>query len=444
MKNHMKKRLLAGLMAVTVTASLALTGCAEKTEAPEDVKTPVTEEPAADVETAEKPVSYVEHVDEDGKFVPHDYEVADMSEEDAALVVATSGDATMDNVILSFYYWQQYYNFVNQYGQYAAMMMDFSKPLSEQMMDDTHSFQDAYLQSAVEAFHGETAAYQEAMANGYVLDEATQTYLDTMEDDMNEYFAANGFESGAAYLSKMFGEKFTMELYQEMVGKSLIGNGYLSEKTRELDVSMEAKEAYYDSNEEQFTSQGISKDEANPVNVRHLLVMPVADEGAETDETGAPVLTDANWKTAEDEANRLYEEWKNGDATEESFAALATEHSEDGGSAANGGLYENVYVGQMVPEFEAWSFDTRAYGDTGIVKTSYGYHIMYFVSQSDTPRWPATAEELMLNEEYQRLAEEAKAKYPLTVDYSKAKLFPSPAEEENRAMYVAQAEQAGE
>ena len=34
----------------------------------------------------------------------------------------------------------------------------------------------------------------------------------------------------------------------------------------------------------------------------------------------------------------------------------------------------------MVEEFEDWCFDeARQPGDHGIVKTSYGYHIMYFV-----------------------------------------------------------------
>ena len=34
----------------------------------------------------------------------------------------------------------------------------------------------------------------------------------------------------------------------------------------------------------------------------------------------------------------------------------------------------------MVQEFEDWCFDdSRQTGDYGLVKTSYGYHIMYYV-----------------------------------------------------------------
>ena len=39
----------------------------------------------------------------------------------------------------------------------------------------------------------------------------------------------------------------------------------------------------------------------------------------------------------------------------------------------------------MVAEFNDWCFDSeRKVGDHGIVKTTYGYHIMYFVGQSET------------------------------------------------------------
>ena len=71
-----------------------------------------------------------------------------------------------------------------------------------------------------------------------------------------------------------------------------------------------------------------------------------------------------------------------GDKTEESFAALATEKTEDTGSQSTGGLYERVYKGQMVKAFENWCFDAaRKAGDTGIVESDYGYHVMYFISK---------------------------------------------------------------
>lgn len=118
-------------------------------------------------------------------------------------------------------------------------------------------------------------------------------------------------------------------------------------------------------------------------NVRHILV---GFEGGTTNSsTGATVYTDEEKAAAKAKAEEIYEAWKAGEANEDSFAALATEKTTDPGSAANGGLYEDVYPGQMVAAFNDWCFaEGRKAGDTGIVETEYGYHIMFYSGNSDT------------------------------------------------------------
>lgn len=133
------------------------------------------------------------------------------------------------------------------------------------------------------------------------------------------------------------------------------------------------------------------------VNVRHILVL------FETmDKDGKEVkLTDEIVQAAKTKANTLYDEWKKGAKTEDSFAELAIKSSEDTGSKENGGLYEKVYRGQMVSEFEDWSYDpARKTGDTGVIKTSYGYHIMYFVSKNKEPYWKDTARSVIGSDKY--------------------------------------------
>lgn len=113
------------------------------------------------------------------------------------------------------------------------------------------------------------------------------------------------------------------------------------------------------------------------VNARHILTYVLPNEAGEyTDEAKSEAQ-----KTAED----ILAKWKAGEATEESFAALANEYSDDGGSNTNGGLYENIRPGSMVDEFDDWCFDAaRKSGDTGIVYNEgnyVGYHIIYFVGE---------------------------------------------------------------
>ena len=118
-------------------------------------------------------------------------------------------------------------------------------------------------------------------------------------------------------------------------------------------------------------------------NVRHILMAPThqheeGEEHAEGETYSAEELAEA--KAA---AEAVLAQWETEGATEEAFAALANEKSADG-DGVSGGLYENVYPGQMVKPFEEWCYaEGRKTGDTGIVETEYGYHVMYFVGDSD-------------------------------------------------------------
>ena len=104
--------------------------------------------------------------------------------------------------------------------------------------------------------------------------------------------------------------------------------------------------------------------------------------------------SDVECKTA---ADKVYKEYLQ-DPTEDNFAALANKYSDDpdveydeNGNATgqkeektSGGIYENIQRDQMVKEFEEWCFDdSRQPGDSGIIKTKYGYHIMYFVGDGE-------------------------------------------------------------
>lgn len=116
------------------------------------------------------------------------------------------------------------------------------------------------------------------------------------------------------------------------------------------------------------------------VNVRHILV---SFEGGTT-ENGVTTYSDEEKAAAKEKAEDILSQWKAGDATEDSFAALASEKTTDPGSKDSGGLYEKVYPGQMVQAFNDWCFDdSRKPGDTDIVETDYGYHVMYFSSEAD-------------------------------------------------------------
>ena len=114
-------------------------------------------------------------------------------------------------------------------------------------------------------------------------------------------------------------------------------------------------------------------------NVRHILV---GFEGGTQNEQGRTVYSDEEKAAAQEKAEALLKQFNESEATEDAFAALASEHSTDPGSKDNGGLYENIYPGQMVSAFNDWCFQAdRKAGDTGIVETGYGFHVMYYCGE---------------------------------------------------------------
>ena len=118
-------------------------------------------------------------------------------------------------------------------------------------------------------------------------------------------------------------------------------------------------------------------------NIRHILVK---FEGGSTDESGNTVYSDAEKAAALTEAQAILDEFLAGEATNDSFAALASEKTDDTASAATGGLYEDITPEQgiYVEPFTNWAVDSqRKAGDTGIIETTYGYHVMYYVGDDD-------------------------------------------------------------
>ena len=120
-------------------------------------------------------------------------------------------------------------------------------------------------------------------------------------------------------------------------------------------------------------------------NVRHLLV---AFTGGTKGEDGTTTYSDEEKAKAKSEAENLLAQYLDGDKTEEAFTALLREHTDDvasDGTANNDGLYENIHLNSSyVENFLNWANDaSRTVGETGIVETEYGYHIMFYVGKSE-------------------------------------------------------------
>lgn len=143
-----------------------------------------------------------------------------------------------------------------------------------------------------------------------------------------------------------------------------------------------------------------TRQDYNLVNVRHILFQvddSELDSESETYEADLAKLEEEVHATAE----QTLQTWQNDGGTAELFAEMATQLSSDTGSTDNGGLYEGISKStSFVQEFLDWCFeDGRQVGDTGVVDSSYGSHVMYLDSFGE-PYWKTLAESQLMSDDY--------------------------------------------
>lgn len=260
---------------------------------------------------------------------------------------ASYKDHILTNRELNYYYWSDYYYYLSTYGSSAAF--DSEKPLSEQNYSDSMTWQEYFINSAVGNWRDITAVSDAASAEGFTLPEEYQTGLESLTENLETAAANLKLESAEEYLTYSYGEAADYDSFYAFLEVNYLANAY----------SEHIYDAFYD----QYATEPVT---SKTVNVRHILI-------------GNDDFDDPKAK-----ADEVYNLYLNGVNDEQAFAALAVEYSSDEGSSANGGLYSNVTEGQMVDTFNAWCFDpARQPGDTGIVQTQFGYHIMYFCGEGE-------------------------------------------------------------
>lgn len=354
------------------------------------------------------------------------YDITDTTPDSVEMMTAVGRDKDgayfLTNGDLQAAFWMDFYQMMNTYGAYASMMgLDTTTPLyQQQSLVEGNTWEQYFLSNVVQNLSEFRTLARAAEASGYTLPEDVETQLnDFLSDDgdLTTEALAAGFNTLDEYLQRNFGSGVTaknylnymrlyvtaMYYYQDV----LYGEPYASATEAEV-------EAYFDSHTDTYSAQNLTK--ANDINVRHILITPDGEKDSDGN------YSEEAWTAAETEANRIYALWQQ-NATEDHFSELAKEYSKDS-NASSGGLYENVYPGQMLTEFNDWCFDSsRKTGDSGIVRTQYGYHIMYFSGVQESRTWFETAKEDLAASLADEKITELKTTYPVEIDYSNIRIF---------------------
>lgn len=121
--------------------------------------------------------------------------------------------------------------------------------------------------------------------------------------------------------------------------------------------------------------------------VRHILISP--EVSPSEIEASKESLEEAKKK-----AQAILDSYMNGEKTEEAFTELAA-NSDDKGTSSYGGMIESLKKGIYGDEIDNWVYSSdRKEGEVALIKSDYGYHIVYYIGENE-PTWILSIRELL-------------------------------------------------
>ena len=172
----------------------------------------------------------------------------------------------------------------------------------------------------------------------------------------------SSFPSEEAFEVQLKDWNTNLEILRDEARRDLLVQGVLETGAlANVDVAAETVREFYNQHAEQFTEGG-------GVRARHILI------------SLSPAADDSSRAEAHDRTEALLQEIADGT----DFAELARTHSDDPGSAGRGGDLGVVIEGQTAPQFEAALFGLEPSEVSGIIETTFGFHIIQMVERQET------------------------------------------------------------
>ncbi|MBQ4642392.1 MAG: peptidylprolyl isomerase [Oscillospiraceae bacterium] len=335
------------------------------------------------------------------------------------VVIATVGNRELTNGQLQIYYWSGVSDFLNYYSSYlTALGIDYTKPFDEQIFnpDTGMTYQQMFLENALDSWRRYATLMMLAEEADFKLSDEEQKTVDGFANQVTAMAEYYGYDDVAQFLQEQMAPGTTLDGYLAYLHENYVGMAYYDTLFEAMMPSDTEVEAYFEEHKAEFEENDITKESGLYYDVRHILI-PI--EGGTKDENGTTIYSDQDWTDCQKKAQDLLDEFLAGDATEEVFGELAAEYSTDGGSSSNGGLYTQLTKDtNFVEGFKNWYLEEgRKPGDTGLVQSLYGYHIMYFSQSYEI--WKYEAQSMLLSDMTSKMLEDAMEKWPMDVNYKK-------------------------
>jgi foldase protein PrsA len=193
---------------------------------------------------------------------------------------------------------------------------------------------------------------------GMKLDKTDLASIDSFINSMVEQ--AGGKAKAEEQIKSNYG--VSLNEYKDIYSEFVLANKYITSEKSKIAISDQDAEKYYNENKKDF----------DKVTVTHVLISTV-------DANNNPV-TEGKKKEAKKKADDILAKVKAGEDIKE----LAVKYSEDPGVSTNKGEYTFSKNDSYVQEFKDKAF-SLAVGESDIVETSYGYHVMKLEKRVETP-----------------------------------------------------------
>ncbi len=339
------------------------------------------------------------------------------SAEDMAAKGVTMEGLEMNNGKFSVWYWECYYELVEGLGEYAAYYgLNTAAPLENQectLTDVPMTWQQFMIDETLYYWHSTASLALEAKAAGL---SASQEEMTALQEQLEETASAQGYSSALSMIQSKYGSCVTVEDYLEVAETKILADTYYVNQLEALTPEHGEVSAYYDENSASLEKQGIRKDDmpAN-VTIRQILVKP------EGNAILAGTYSREQMDGAQAVAQDILAKWSAEDGTEDGFAALVKDNSSDTATKFTGGLYEALVPGEIPSSsINEWCFDSaRKAGDTVIVESNSGVHILYFISASEDSYWFTTVKDTMMQDRMEAMLTQAREAHPYEVDFAK-------------------------
>ena len=249
--------------------------------------------------------------------------------------------------------------------------------------------------------------YMYRYESGYHPNTLHQAFLDSLEDLLSQLAESAGFADAEALAAQ--GLHTTKDSLLEAARLYNFGYMYLTTMEDYLVPTDEEVDSYY-----QTYQSSVSSETGRYADIRHIL--SVVNSGA----------SEESWEAAEEAAKKQLADWaaayKSGEG---SFGQLAHDISQDKASNLQGGLYWHVSQGELIQPLDEWVFDeARQPGDTAVIRSDLGVHILYY-ADGNTKAY-ATAKDALTLGKLQEFVDKCLNQYPMDVSYADITLAEEP------------------